>query len=83
MPDDTIRWTVSVSKGTDRVVRSFLAEHGVETDDLSTFIEDAVKWRVLDQTINEARNRFADMASDDVEALIDEAVTAARRGEAA
>jgi hypothetical protein len=30
--------------------------------DLSRFIEEAVKWRVLDQTITEARSKFEDMA---------------------
>ncbi len=29
--------------------------------DLSKFIEDAVKWRVLDQTMVEARAGFADL----------------------
>ncbi len=80
MPDDTTtRWTVSVSRDTDISVRSFLAQRGMKKGDLSKFIEDAVKWRVLDQTMAEARAGFADMPSDAVEALADEAVTAVRR----
>jgi hypothetical protein len=31
--------------------------------DLSKFIEDAVKWRVFDQTLAEARDKFADVRS--------------------
>jgi len=79
MPDDTTRWTVSVSKDTDIAVRSFLAQRGMKKGDLSKFIEEAVKWRVLDQTVAEARGKFADLPSDELEALIGEAVAAARK----
>jgi hypothetical protein len=73
------RWTVSVSKDTDISVRSFLAQRGMKKGDLSKFIEDAVKWRVLDQTMAEARSKFADLAPEDLDALIDEAVSATRQ----
>lgn len=80
MPDDTMtRWTVSVSRETDIAVRSFLAQRGMKKGDLSKFIEDAVRWRVLDQTMAEARAGFADLPPDAVEALADEAVTAVRK----
>jgi hypothetical protein len=77
--NDMTRWTVSVSKNTDIAVRSFLAQRGMKKGDLSRFIEEAVKWRVLDQTITEARSKFEDMAPDALEALIGEAVAAARQ----
>lgn len=84
MADDTItRWTVSVSKKTDIAVRSFLAQRGLKKGDLSKFIEEAVKWRVLDQTIAETRSKFADLPPEELEAVIDEAVAAARTGDAA
>lgn len=80
MPNDTTtRWTVSVSKDTDITVRSFLAQRGMKKGDLSKFIEDAVKWRVLDQTMAEARGKFTDLSPAELDALIDEAVTATRR----
>jgi len=79
MPDDTTRWTVSVSKETDITVRSFLAQRGMKKGDLSKFIEEAVKWRVLDQTMTEARGKFADMPPAELESLIDEAVKAVRK----
>ena len=81
MPDDatTTRWTVSVSRDTAIAVRSFLAQRGMKKGDLSRFIEDAVKWRVLDQTMAEARTGFADLAPEVVEDLVDEAVTAVFR----
>ena len=77
--DATIRWTVSVSKQTDIAVRSFLAQRGMKKGDLSKFIEDAVKWRVLDQTLTEAREKFADLLPDALESLLDEAVMATRQ----
>jgi len=79
MADDTTRWTVSVSRETDIAVRSFLAQRGLKKGDLSKFIEEAVKWRVLDQTMAEARSKFSDMPSDEVESVIGEAVAAARK----
>jgi hypothetical protein len=79
MPEDTTRWTVSVPKATDITVRSFLAQRGMKKGDLSKFIEEAVKWRVLDQTIAEARGKFIDIAPAELEGLIDEAVAAARQ----
>ena len=79
MTDTTTRWTVSVSKDTDIAVRSFLAQRGMKKGDLSKFIEEAVKWRVLDQTITEARSKFADMSPEALESAIDESVAAARQ----
>jgi hypothetical protein len=77
--DTTTRWTVSVSKETDIAVRSFLAQRGMKKGDLSKFIEEAVKWRVLDQTLAEVRGKFADLPPKELESLIDEAVAAARK----
>jgi hypothetical protein len=83
MPDDaTTRWDISVSAETDRAVRSFLTEHGLKTTDLPRFVEEAVRWRVFDKTLEEVRARFADMAEADSTALIDEAVLAARQPDA-
>jgi hypothetical protein len=79
MPDDMTRWTVSVSQETDVAVRSYLAQRGMKKGDLSKFIEEAVKWRVLDRTMTEARSKFADMPPAELESLIDEAVAAVRK----
>ncbi len=70
-----------MSKDTDIAVRSFLAQRGMKKGDLSKFIEDAVKWRVFDRTIAEAREKFADIPPAALEALIDEAIVATRRVE--
>ena len=78
MSDATTRWTVSVSRDTDISVRSFLARRGMKKGDLSKFIEEAVRWRVLEQTVAEARAGFGDLPPDELQGLIDEAVQAGR-----
>ncbi len=76
--DNTTRWTVTVSKDTDIAVRSLLAQRGLKKGDLSKFIEEAVKWRVFDQTLAETRAGFADLAPEDLQDLIAEATEAVR-----
>jgi len=75
----TTRWTVSVSKETDIALRTFLAQRGMKKGDISKFVEEAVKWRVLDQTISEVRDKFSDLAPGDLQAMIDEATEGIRR----
>lgn len=41
--------------------------------------QDASQWRMLDQTMDEARTGFADLPLEAVEALANEAVTATRK----
>ena len=72
----TTRWTVSVSRDTDVSVRSLLARRGMRKGDLSRFIEETVRWRVFEQTVAEARAGFADLAPDELQDLLDEAVAA-------
>jgi len=79
MGEEVTRWTVNVDSRTDIDLRTYLAQRGMKKGDLSKFIEDAVKWRVLDQTISEARAEFADIRPDDLQSLIDEATDAVRR----
>jgi hypothetical protein len=76
--DESIRWTVKVSKGTDLSLRTFLAQRGGKKGDLSKFIEDAVRWRVLEQTVVETKARNANVSLREIEAAVDEAVAAVR-----
>lgn len=77
-PEASTRWTVSVSRDTDIAVRSFLAQRGLEHGDLSKFIEEAVRWRVFEQTVTEARAGFNALPPDQMEALLAEATAASR-----
>lgn len=76
--EDTIRWTIKVSKDTDISLRSYLAQHGMKKGDLSKFVEEAVRWRVLDRTVTEVRERNAGVPDEEIEAAIDEALAAVR-----
>lgn len=76
--EDSIRWTIKVSKETDISLRSYLAQHGMKKGDLSKFVEEAVRWRVLDKTVAEVRERNADVPDAEIEAAIDEALAAVR-----
>ena len=74
--EDSIRWTIKVSKGTDISLRSYLAQHGMKKSDLSKFVEEAVRWRVLDKTVSEIRERNVNVPDGEVEVAIDEALAA-------
>lgn len=76
--EDSIRWTIKVSKGTDISLRSYLAQHGMKKGDLSKFVEEAVRWRVLDKTVSEVRERNANIPEEEIEAAIGEALAAVR-----
>ncbi|MBF0462648.1 MAG: hypothetical protein HQL87_14800 [Magnetococcales bacterium] len=41
--------------------------------DMSQFIEESVRWRVFDQSLTEARAKFADLPADDLQTIIAEA----------
>ena len=78
MEDDAVRWSVKVSKSTDRSLRSHLAQKGLKKGDLSKFIEEAVRWRVFHQTVEDVKARNANVSPEEIEAAIDEALTAVR-----
>ena len=80
MPRDTIsqtettRLTITWSKQADLALRSYLGSLGMKKGDLSKFIEEAVRWRIFHQTIQQAREAFADVPPDELQKMIEEAV---------
>ena len=76
--DEPIRWTVRVSKDTDVAVRTFLAQRGMKKGDLAKFVEEAVRWRVLDQTVAQTKARNAKASAAQIDAAIDEALQSVR-----
>jgi hypothetical protein len=75
---DSSKLTVTLSRDTDLALRAFLGNRGMRKGDLSKFIEEAVRWRMLTESIEAAREGFSDMSGDEIQALIDEAVTSVR-----
>ncbi len=78
MQEEAVRWSVKVSKETDLTLRTFLGAQGAKKGDLSKFIEEAVRRRVLQCTIQDIRARNADTDPDEIQRLVDEAVSEVR-----
>ena len=74
-----IRWSVPVSRETDRAVRAHLQGRGLGPNALAHFVEEAVKWRLLDESLGQARAGFADLPPAELDRLVEEAVAAARQ----
>jgi hypothetical protein len=73
-----VRWTIKVSQETDRTLRSFLGAQGMKKGDLSRYVEEAVRWRVLDQTVQAIKERNRDLAPEELDAAIEEALREVR-----
>jgi Ribbon-helix-helix domain len=78
MEEEAIRWSIKVSKETDLTLRTYLGAQGMKKGDLSKFIEEAVRWRVLQRTIQDIRARNADADPDEIQHIVDEAVSEVR-----
>jgi len=80
MPEAEItRLTIVWSKDTDLALRSHLGMRGLKKGALSKFVEDAVKWRLFDQTVNEAREAFASVPADELRDTLDDAILKVRK----
>jgi len=76
--EETARLTITLSKQADLALRFYLGAQGMKKGDISKFIEEAVMWRIFHQTVKEAREAFADVPTEELQRMIDEAVDDAR-----
>lgn len=76
--NETVRWTIKVSPETDLSLRGYLGAQGMKKGDLSRFVEDAVRWRMLDRTVQGIKDRNQDVSAGMLEAMIEEAVREVR-----
>jgi hypothetical protein len=72
------RWNLTIPEKTDRAVRTLLARTGGKKGDLSRFVDDAVRRRVLDLTVRAIKDRNARYDQQEILDLIDEEADAAR-----
>jgi hypothetical protein len=80
MPETAVtRLTISWSKDTDLALRTYLGSQGLKKGAISKFIEDAVKWRLFNQTVEEVREAFAGVPADELDEMINEAVKSVRK----
>jgi Ribbon-helix-helix domain len=73
-----VRWNLKVSRETDLSLRTFLGARGMKKGDLSKFVEEAVRWRIFDHTVQDLKARNAETAPAALQQLIDEAVREVR-----
>lgn len=75
----TTRWNVAVSTETDQALRMFLASQGGgHKGDLSRFIEEAVRARILELSAEEAKAATARVSEAELAAMVDEALSWAK-----
>ena len=73
-----VRWSLIVSRDIDQCLRTFLAQRGMRKGDLSKFVEEAVRWRVLDLVVSETKTANMGVPTEEIEAAITEAIEAVR-----
>jgi Holliday junction resolvase len=76
--EEAVRWNIKVSKQTDLTLRTFLGAQGAKKGDLSKFIEDAVRWRVFNLTVQDIRERNVNVDPEELQRIIDETVSEVR-----
>ena len=75
---ENTRLTITWSKEVDHALRTFLGAQGMKKGDLSKFIEEAVRWRIFQQTVHDARAAFSEVTPTDLQKMIDESVEEVR-----
>lgn len=73
------RRTITWSKATDETLQSFLDPKAANLNDLSEFVEDSVRWRLFDRTVQAIKDRNAFLDPDQVQDEIDQAVQEVRK----
>lgn len=75
-----VRWTIHISQDTDSALRDFLNAPNLDSEEVSRFIEEAIRWRILDCAVETIKNRNQDIPAEELEAAIDRAVAEERKG---
>jgi hypothetical protein len=76
--EEAVRWSIKVSRETDLTLRTYLGARGMKKGDLSKFIEEAVRWRILSRTVRDIKARNANANVNELQALIDGAAREVR-----
>ena len=66
---------------TDQAVRLFLDQNGRSMDDLSEFVDDAVRRRIFELTVSKDKDRNEHFDQNELMALVDEEVDAVRESQ--
>ena len=74
-----VRWNIVVSEDTDLSLRRHLGARGMRKGDLSKFIEDAVRWRLLDEAAQKIKVRNKRRGAKEVDRRVGHALAESRR----
>lgn len=75
-----IRWSVVVREDTDRALRSYLGATGAKKGSLSRFVDEAVRARLFELTVDDVKERNHAYAQDEILAAIEDALAINRCG---
>ncbi len=78
MQEEAVRWSIKVSKDTDLTLRSYLGARGAKSGAPAKFIEEPVRRRVLQCTVQDIRARNTDTDPEEIQRIVDEAVSEVR-----
>jgi len=68
----------NISDETDQAVRNYISSTGGTEDDLAKFVDQAVRGKILRETIREVQAQNADLSEEEAMNLANEAVAWAR-----
>ena len=74
-----VRWNIVVSEETDMSLRRHLGARGMRKGDLSKFIEEAVRWRLLDETVQKVKVRNKGRSPVKIATQVEQALTESRK----
>jgi len=77
--EDTVPWSVKVSRETDREYKARLGSESRRKDRLSRFVEQAVRKELFARTVAVVRARNSRASLREIERDVAEAISAARR----
>lgn len=80
--EDTIRWSVTVSREVDRGVRSYISKSGARAGSISRFVERAVRKELFGRTLDAVRARNAQISPEVIDAEISTAIRHVRAAKA-
>ena len=75
-----VRWNITIPEVTDRTVRAFLRRNGGKKGDLSRFVDEAVRSRVFELTIQQVKDRNTGHAQQEILELVNGEVNTVRAG---
>jgi len=75
---NAVRWNIVVSEEVDLSLRRHLGARGMRKGDLSRFIEEAVRWKLLDEAVQKVKARNKGKSSRQIASQVERALTEVR-----